>query len=336
MNTEKKVTISKIAKTAQVSIATVSRLINKTGYVKPETRKKILDAMDELNFHQKNADNEKSTNSILICLPDFHNPFNSDVIDGIQSVALSRGYETYYYEAKDFKNALSDYENILKKHRFSGILLLHNVVNPELLDDLRLRYPIVMCSEHCDESMVSFVSIDDNIAAQNAINYLITIGRTKIAFINSMLKNNYAKHREKGVLQALKHAGLTLNLDWICHIGDINFDMAVSSAVSMLSMSERPDAFFCVSDVYAAAVIKAANMLNLNVPRDVSVIGFDNISLATMTVPSLTTVSQPSFQIGQQSCDILINQIENPASAIKRVILNTELIVRDSTCVLRD
>lgn len=331
---EKKVTITQIAETAQVSIATVSRLINKTGYVKPETRKKILDAMDALDFHHK-AETYPDTNSILVCLPDFHNPFNSDIIDGIQSVALNRGYRTFYYEAKDFKNALSDYDGILKNHHFSGILLVHNVVHAELLDNLRLRYPLVMCSEHCDKSAVSFVSIDDSIAAQNAINYLITIGRTKIAFLNSMLKNNYAKHREKGVLIALEHAGLTLNLDWIAHIADINFDMAVSAAVSMLSMAERPNAFFCVSDVFAAAVIKAAHMLNLSVPEDVSVIGFDNISLATMTVPSLTTVSQPSFQIGQQSCDILINQIENPASSIKRVILNTELIVRDSTCNLK-
>lgn len=331
MGSYKKITISQIAEAAHVSVATVSRLINKTGYVKPETRKKIMDAMDELDFNQKNPDVVKNTNSILVCLPDFHNPFNGDVIDGIQSVALSRGYQTFYYEAKDFKNALTDYDNILKKHLFSGILLVHNVVDLELLDDLRLRYPVVMCSEHCDKSNVSFVSIDDNIAAQNAINYLITIGRTKIAFINSMLKNNYAKHREKGVVQALKHAGLTLNLDWIAHIADINFDMAVSAATSMLSMAERPDAFFCVSDVYAAAVIKAANGLHLRVPEDVAVMGFDNISLSTMTVPSLTTISQPSFQIGQQSCDILINQIENPASAIKHVILNTELVIRDST-----
>lgn len=335
MDSSKKVTISQIATHAQVSVATVSRLINKTGYVKPDTRQKIMDAMDALHYHQKNTDSFINTNSLLVCLPDFENPFNNDIISGIQSVALNRGYRPFYYEARDFRDALADYEDILKKNHFSGILLVHNVVDVELLDDLRLRYPVVMCSEHCDRSAVSYVSIDDNAAAQTAINYLITIGRTKIAFLNSMLTNNYAKHREKGVMSALKHAGLSMNLDWITHISGINFDMAVSAAASMLSMKEKPNAFFCISDVFAAAVVKAATNLGLRVPEDVAVIGFDNIPLATMTVPSLTTISQPSFQIGQQACDLLINQIENPSSTIKQVILNTELIVRDSTNIFR-
>lgn len=331
MSERKKITISQIAETAQVSIATVSRLLNNTGYVKPETKKKIFSAMEQLGFQPDNTDSFESTRSILVCFPDFRNPFNNDIISGIQSAAAARNYRPFYYEATDLNAELSNYEIILKRHHFSGIILVHNVVDLNLLENLRRRYPVVMCSEHCDHPAVSFVSIDDNIAAQNAINHLITIGRTKIAFINSMLIHNYAKHREKGVLAALKHAGLSLNLDWIAHISDIDFEMAVSAAISMLSMPDRPNAFFCVSDVYAAAVVKAAMSLGLNVPEDVAVVGFDNTNLAIMTVPSLTTVNQPSFQIGQQSCDILINQIENPETTVKHVILNTDLIVRGST-----
>lgn len=333
MSEKKKITISRIADTAQVSIATVSRLLNNTGYVRPETKKKILAAMDALDFHPQDIDSFESTHSILVCFPNFRNPFNHDIIAGIHSAAAARNYRPFYYEASDLNEELSNYESILKRHHFSGIILVHNVVDLDLLENLRRRYPIVMCSEHCDHPAVSFVSIDDNIAAQNAVNHLITIGRTKIAFINSMLIHNYAKHREKGVLAALKHAGLSLNLNWITHITDIDFDMAVSAATSMLSMPERPNAFFCVSDVYAAAVIKAARTLGLSVPEDVAVVGFDNTDLATMTVPSLTTINQPSFQIGQQSCDILINLIENPETSVKHVILNTDLIVRGSTTI---
>lgn len=333
MSLSKNITIAQIAREASVSVATVSRIINKNGYVKPETRRKVIEAMDALGYQPKfmKSDSAQNSYSLLVCLPDFRNPFNSDVIDGIQATALSRGYRTFYYEARDFKDSLMEYDSILKKNNFCGILLVHDVANPELLDDLRLRYPVVMCSEHCDRPNVSFVSIDDNYSAQTAVNYLISIGRTKIALINSMLTNNYARHREKGFFAAMTRAGLNIPPDWVTHVSAINFEMAVSSVTSILSGEDRPNAFFCVSDVFAAAAIKAIQNFGLNVPGDISVVGFDNIDLSRMTVPSITTISQPSFQIGQQACDLLINLIENPSSTTKHVLLNTELIVRDST-----
>lgn len=333
MAISKNITISEIAKAADVSIATVSRVINKTGKVKPETRQKVMEVMTELNFKPKTfSDNSyENSGSILVCLPNFQNPFNGDIIDGIQSVTLKRGYRAFYYEARDFQNVVSDYDRIMKKNNFCGIILVHNVASVELLEDLRLRYPVVMCSEHCQQSNVSFVSIDDAKAAQNAVNYLISIGRKKIGFLNSTLNHNYAKHRERGYRDALTVSGIAINPDWIAHISDINFEMAVSIATSILSGTDRPDAFFCVSDVFAAAVIKAAKSLGLMVPKDIAIVGFDNIDLASMTVPPITTIKQPSFQIGQQSCELLINQIENPYVSTKHVVLNTELIVRDST-----
>lgn len=336
MSIPKKVTIAQIAEKAGVSVATVSRIINRNGYVKPETRQKVLEAMESLNYQSKYVQPGvvQNTNSLLICLPNFHNPFYSDIIDGIQSVALSRGYRTFFYEAGNTKDILMEYEMILKKNNFCGILLIHNVANTELLEDLRLRYPTVMCCEHCNHPNISFVSIDDNYAAQTAVNYLISIGRTKIALINSMLTNKYAKHRERGFLQAMEHSRLSTPPDWIVHVADINFEMAVSAVTSILAGKERPDAFFCVSDVFAAAAIKAIQNAGLSVPRDISVVGFDNIDLSRMTVPSITTIRQPSFQMGLQACDLLINLVENPSASTKHVLLNTELIVRDSTAPL--
>lgn len=115
----------------------------------------------------------------------------------------ARGYKAFYYEEKDFQNILNDYDDIIKKHNFAGILLMHNVTNVKILENLSLLYPVVMCSEHTEQSNVSFVSIDDSKAAQNAVNYLLSIGHKKIALINSSLTHNYAKHREKGYVKAL-------------------------------------------------------------------------------------------------------------------------------------
>lgn len=332
----KKVTIAQIASEANVSVATVSRIINKNGYVRPETREKVFDAMEKLDYqpYMRNTEATPKSNSLLICFPEFRNPFYSDIIKGIQATAFSRGYQPFYYEASNSRDAISEYEDILKKNNFCGILLVHNVANPEVLDHLKLRHPIVMCSEHCNSPNISFVSIDDNYAAQTAVNYLLSIGRTKIALINSLLTNNYSKHREKGFFEAMTRAGLSVPPGWVTHITDINFEMAVSAATNMLSGNDRPNAFFCVSDVYAAAAIKAIQNCGLRVPQDISVVGFDNIDLSRMTVPAITTIKQPSYEIGQQACNILINLIETPSASTEHVLLNTELIVRDSTAAL--
>ncbi len=334
MAISKTVTISQIAKQANVSIATVSRIINKSGYVKPETTQKVLQAISHFGLTPKDfhiAETATNTCSILVCFPDFRNPFYTEVIDGIQAAAASRGFRTFFYEASDYKNALNEYEVIMDQNHFSGLLLVHNIFDKEKLSRLRLKYPIVMCSEHCYLPNVSFVSIDDIYSSQIAINYLISTGRTKIALINSMLTNAYAKYREKGYLEAMAKAGLVPRNEWIMHVSSIDFDMAVSIISALLKKPDHPDAFYCVSDVYGAAAIKAIQNCNLRVPKDIAVIGFDNIDLSKMVVPSLTTISQPKRQIGHQSCELLLDLIENPSSPTQHILLNTELIVRDST-----
>lgn len=309
-------------------------MINKTGHVKSETVRKVLQAITDLGVNPKDfyiLEKNRNTNSILVGLPNFRNPFYADVIDGIQETAVSRGFRIFYYEAADYKNALNEYNTIMDQNNFSGLLLVHNIFDKEKLGKLRIKYPIVMCSEHCDVPGVSFVSINDIYSSQIAINYLISIGRTKIALINSMLTNAYAKYREKGFLEAMSKAGLVINNDWIIHISDIDFDMAYSIISALLKKHDLPDAFFCVSDVFGAAAIKAIQNSGLRVPEDIAVVGFDNIDLAKMIVPSLTTISQPKRQMGHQSCELLLNLIENPSSPTQHILLNTELIVREST-----
>lgn len=334
MAISKTVSIAKIAKQANVSIATVSRIINKSGRVKPETVQKVMQAISDFGLTPKDfhiLENDSSRNAILVCFPDFRNPFYADIIDGIQKAAASRGFRTFYYEASDYKNALNEYEIIMEQNNFAGLLLAHNIPDEEKLSRLRLKYPVVMCSEHCNAPEISFVSIDDIYSSQIAINYLLSTGRTRIALINSMLTNAYARFREKGFLEALSKAGLIPNNDWIIHISNIDFDITVSVISALLKEQDRPDAFYCVSDVYGAAAIKAIQNSNLRVPEDIAVIGFDNIDLAKMVVPSLTTISQPKMQMGHQSCELLLNLIENPSSPTQHILLNTELIVRDST-----
>lgn len=330
---QNKITIEEIARRANVSIATVSRVINHKDKVKPETKQKVMAVIEELKFYPKTSAplSNAASRVILVCVPEFHNPFNSPVIEGIQKSARSRGYDVLFLQSRDFYTSIDDYSNILKNYSIAGILIVASVPNAKLIDELMFRCPVVMCSEYAENYGISYVSIDDVAAAKKAVNYLISTGRRKIGFINSNLNFKYARHREKGYKEALTTAGLEINPNWIAHISTINYKMALSSCSYILGLPDHPDALFACSDVFAVGAVNAARQLGLNVPHDVSIIGFDDVELAIMTSPTITTVRQPCFQLGYQSCELLVDKIETPTLEDKQIILDTELVVRDST-----
>lgn len=332
MANQSKTTIMDIANEAGVSIATVSRILNRKENVKTETRQKVLDAMKALDYQPEFSDGLMSADSnvILMSVPELSNPIFSAIINGAQKSAIRQGYHLFVHQAKSLYKSIGDYESLLK-YPVAGLILLSSVPEARLLETLNLRCPLVMCSEYYEGSDVSFVSINDHSAGKSATDHLIAIGRKRIALINSSLQNKYARHREAGYIEALKAAGIEINNEWIVHLSDVSFDLALSAVSHILSTGNRPDAFFAISDIYAAAVIKACKKNGLSVPQDVSVIGFDNIDLSVMTDPAITTVNQPSFQMGYQACDLLLEKIANRNLPNKQIFLETELIVRGST-----
>jgi DNA-binding LacI/PurR family transcriptional regulator len=335
MKNDSKLTIKYIADMAGVSIATVSRVLNHKTTVKEETRRRIFQVMENLNFNPTSViRTDQTSNIILACVSDFTNPFYSAVIEGIQQSAYRNHYRVLIFQSEDIYFTFKDYKEILKNQSFAGIILITSVVDTKLLELLAISCPVVMCSEYCDENGISFVSIDNVSAARRATEYLISCGCKRIALMNSSLRWNYARYREEGYLQALKGAGLEKIDNYITHISSIDYNLALSFASNLLALSPPPDAFFTVSDVYAISVIHAAKKMGFRVPEDVSIIGFDNIAQSSMTDPAITTVEQPSVKIGYQSCELLIDKINNPLTIKKRIILNTELIVRESTAHL--
>lgn len=329
----KRVTIEDVARRAGVSIATVSRIINHKDSVTSSTRRKVADAMEYLNFVPRStpAVSDGSSRVILMCIPDFDNPFNAQIIRGVQKAARFHRYEVLFLQTDDFYTSAGDYLSLVKSSSISGILMLSPAPDDGLLAELNARCPLVMCSEYSEQAGLSYVTIDNVTSAKNAVNYLISTGCRKIGLINSFHRNVYAREREQGYLEALREAGLSANPDWIAHISSINYQSALSKAAYILGMDDRPDAFFATSDMFAVGVVGAAKKLGLSVPEDVSVIGFDNVETSLMCDPQLTTIEQPSYQIGYQSCELLIDRISDPDAPHRHIKLDTELIVRQST-----
>lgn len=325
----KNVTIAEIAKRANVSTATVSRALNESPSVKESTRKLILSIADSMK--QESGPTQKFRNRVILAsFPDLSNPFYADIFKGITDAAATRNYKVVFY-SMDNHAAKDGYAFFAENVFYSGLIIAHAVPDHHLLDPVRSRVPIVMCAEHNEGDIGPYVAIDDHAAAYNAVRYLISSGRTKISMINSSLRHNYAKHREAAFRKCLQDHNLPVREEWITHLSEINYNLGLTAASQILSDHDRPDAFFCVSDVFAAAAINAGIGLGISIPKDLAVVGFDNIDIATMTVPTITTVAQPTYQIGAQACQLLIDQLEYHSSMPRQVILNTELILRNST-----
>lgn len=323
-------TIREIGERAGVSIATVSRALNGTGPVSDATMQKIRKAMEELGYDTSAAAKQVRKKVILASFPDLINPFNSNIIKGISDAADRHGYKVVFYANENY-TIPAGYQFLEEADFYDGLILAHTLPDQQRLVQLSVKRPVVMCSEHISGCMIPYIAIDDYKAACMAVNYLISTGRTRIACVNSALSNNYALHRERGYRACLEKAGLPINEKWILHLPSIDFDTALGSMGPLFDGDERPDAFFCVSDVFAASVIKYAVSHGIRVPQDVSVMGFDDIPQAVMTSPAISTVRQPAYQMGLQACNLLIEQIENPSIIPNKIVLNTDLIVRSST-----
>jgi LacI family repressor for deo operon, udp, cdd, tsx, nupC, and nupG len=328
----KKATYEKISEKSQVSIATISRVMNNPFSVKNETRQKVINAMQELGMDCSNIDNRKKIdkNLIIFNIPSLNNPFYSEIIAGAKDCAFRNRYSLLISEEIIKERTINNFIDMLKTSNAAG-LITTNIIPTNLLEKINQVIPIVQCCEYNDTLNLPYVSINDVQASKNVVDYLLSLGRRKIALLNGPLKYKYARERLIGYQQALNIANIPLDYDLICEIPEINYDIASATCYQLLNSQNRPDAIFAVSDIYAIAAIKAIKQTKLHVPKDIAVVGFDNIPITYMTTPTITTVNQPKYQLGIYSCSMLIQHINKEVSPMKSMRLETEIVIREST-----
>ncbi len=335
MKSLSKSTISQVAKTAKVSIATVSRVMNHRDLVKPETVEKVINAMKATGY-EMNSFSETRTKSgglIIVNIPSMDNPFYSEIIKGVKASTSRHGYHVLFNEDEITDSTFERLSYLIKDRSVTGMITLNFIPAP-LLSKLSSVVPLVQCCEYSEEfENIPYVAIDNFMAAKTVMDHLLSTGRRKIAFLSGPLRYKYARQRKDAYLKSLEYAGIENNSNWIIHLPTINFDIALSAATQLLRSSNPPDAIFTVSDLCASAVIKAARRLGISVPRDLIVTGFDNVDISITTNPSITTVNLPRFQLGYIASDFLVELIENPSAVTQKMLLSTELIIRESTSI---
>jgi LacI family transcriptional regulator len=329
------ITINFIAKKAKVSRTTVSRVLNNKPDVSTSTRERVLQVIKEYEFFPsefaKGIVTKKNYNIGLIIPYDvdsiFSNPFFSEVIRGISKEAGRKGYYLLYCSEKEN----DDYITIHKKKKVEGFIVLSpNSQNYELFEKLdRSNIPYVATAKIPNSNSLQYVDVDNVFGATMAVDHLVSLGHSKIAFVTG--PNYLVSHddRMSGYKLALKKNNLLYRNEYVI-IGDNSIESGFESAKQLLRLDDRPSAIFAAADMMAIGAIKALRSENYQIPQDFSVIGFDDILLSQYIEPPLTTIRQHAVDKGLEACRMLIEFIENGTPIINR-ILPVELLVREST-----
>lgn len=323
-------TINDVARKAGVSIATVSRVLNDSAGVRPDTARCVSEAMEALGYAHGRM-NRSCARLVIAVLPNLNNPFYSEIILGLQTSAKTHSLEVLLHAEANVDRHAARLCALLSMTRACGVIMLSPVGSASVLGNLNAVAPLVQCAEYHEDSPLPYVGVDDIAAARSATETLLHAGRRRIALINGPDKYKYARHRRQGYEEALRSAGLEVEPRLMASVTEMGFDSSMAVANQMLGSSAHPDAILAASDMYAAAVVKAAATNGLRIPQDLSLISFDNTYISQMHHPSVTSVGLPRFQLGYTAMEVLAERLKGGAAGRPRqFLLKTELVLRDS------
>ena len=335
-------TIHDVARLAGVSIATVSAVLNKKGGVSAELTDRVEKALVALDFqpHQlARGLKARRTNTIGVVIPDFTNTFFAEVVRGAEDEARSQGYSLILCDSNE--DGSMDRVNLdnLYARRVDGVLLSPSHVLTGLDRQSKHRFPIVFVDRIAPGCDGPAVVIDNFAGAYQATQHLISLGHTRIATIAGRQDFCNAIDRLEGFRKALQEAGLLLHDEYLQR-GDFQLESGYRCGLNLLRLPKPPTAIFSCSNKMTLGLMSAITELALRCPENVSVLGFDDFDWAANFSPRLTTVAQPTHQMGVEAMRMLLSAIRNrdqkPEADATVVMLKPELRIRNSTAAPRE
>jgi LacI family transcriptional regulator len=327
-------TIREVAESAGVSYATVSHVINNTRLVSQETRERVLAAMDALNYRPNalaRSLRQGKTNTLGLVLPDSANPFFAEISRSIEDEAFKKGYSVFLCNTELDTQRELFYVDVLSKKQVDGIIFVAAGDQADSLEFLVSRnMPVVMIDRDVPNVEVDAVLTDNQLGGYLATRHLLELGHKRIACISGPSSITPSAERMIGYRRALEEAGLSYDESLILR-GDYHAQSGMEITHSILKMDPRPTAIFALNDLMALGALRAAAEAGCSVPKDLAVIGYDDLELAQYTNPPLTTISQPKKEIGVQAVHLLVDRMSRKSRAPSRLVLAPELIIRRST-----
>ena len=332
------VTIKDLARHLNISVATVSRAMRDMPEIKAETRDAVLKLAKEWDY-QPNllATNlvKNRTKTIGVIVPDLAYHFFASVIKGIEEEAIARGYSLLLTQTSElYERELTNVQN-LSRGQVEGFIvsISQETTDFEHLKRLQRKgIPLVFFDRDADEIDVPKVMVDNVGAAYEATKHLIENGSKRIAFLAGPSNVTVSNLRQSGYEKAIQDSGLDLDESLVVH-GNYNLQQAIKLTNELFELANPPDGLVVVSDRLAVGAIAALRKKNIRIPEDVAIVSFNDEPICNIVTPTLTSVSQPTFEMGKMAITLLINQIENPNCFDKPevIVFKTELKIRESS-----
>lgn len=333
-------TIQDVARAAQVSAATVSRVLSSPERVTEATRDRVTKAVEETGYTINQAARSlrmQRARTILTAMPGIGNPFYSTILDAVVTTATSRGYGVLVAGrlGDDPARWLSDY---YQSNRADGLLLFDGFLETRKLHGItgaNAQMPLVAAYDELPDPQINSVITDNLQAAERAVRHLYDLGHRRIGHISGPSRNTFPNERLVGFRKAMFEHRLEVREEWIVP-GDYTMASGLAAGRHFAGLAERPTAVFSANDEMAIGMLSALKTVGITCPRDISVIGFDDIGVAEHYAPPLTTMRQPREQIGRIATETLIGLLESEVRSREpvRVVLQSELVVRESTARL--
>ncbi|MDC3415789.1 catabolite control protein A [Aquibacillus salsiterrae] len=328
------VTIYDVAREANVSMATVSRVVNGNPNVKPATRKKVLNTIERLGYRPNAVARglaSKKTTTVGVIIPDISSIFFSELARGIDDIATMYKYNIILSNSDQNEDKELKLINTMLEKQVDGIVFMGGKITEEHVHQFKTSpVPVALAATIDPTNSIPSVNIDYQQAAYEATKLLVDNGTAHPAFITAHEETEINNQKYKGFLRALAESDQDLNPELVIK-GDYTYQSGIEAVEQLLEMSERPTGIFVASDEMALGVIHGIQDKGLKVPEDIEVFGFDNTRLATMVRPTLSTIIQPMYDIGAVAMRLLTKFMNKEEVTDQNVILPHRIIERNST-----
>jgi LacI family transcriptional regulator len=330
------VTINEVAKLAKVAPSTVSRVLNHTGPFSEKAEKAVLEAVRILNFQPSAMARglaQKRSMSLGVVIPDVRNPFYAQICWRAELVAKTHGYTLIICNINNDPNEEDTYLRVIKDRRVDGVILAGSVKDATTIINFKIKeeIPVVLLDLDVEEYDIPCVFLNNNKGARLMTEYLLSLGHERIVFATS-LATEAERVRYEGFQRTMLENGKKITAVKVNITEDEWHNKEFGHLEELLArpVTERPTAIFCSNDFKAITIYELAYRLRLSIPRDLTVVGYDDIEIVKWLRPALTTVAQPIDTMTTKSMEMLLAEINGESIAMRRVEMTPELVVRRS------
>jgi LacI family transcriptional regulator len=330
-----KVTMQQVARRANVSVGTVSNVLNRPEVVAPETRDRVLRVIDELGFVRNESARALRTGTgriIGLVILDLSNPFFTDLARGVEERANEAGYSVIVCNSDEDAAKESAYMRVLEERRVQGMLIVPVTPGTPGVEQLRTRGTAVVRVTHHTTEDECGVGADDLLGGELAMGHLLALGHERVSYITSASHVFPTDERREGALAALRKDGKSADVLHDVNVEHLNVAHGRDAAERILGARPRPTAVICANDLVALGVLQVMIRHGVRVPDDMAIVGFDDIEFASAAAIPLTSVRLPRRLMGRIATDLLLAEASgDPDHVHRRVVLQPELVVRQST-----